>query len=137
MTRRATRGRRVACGKVTTVGIWPSLASVCPVGAAYRRVRYEPFVGGLMDKILLAARWSMATRHRFTLIWGVCVFGGLASVITPILVDDWPPRPAWLIVVPLWMIGGYLWGMIMWAQLRFAAKRRLARMSQTPSGQGG
>jgi hypothetical protein len=90
-----------------------------------------------MDKILHAARWSMATRRRFTLIWGICIFGGLASVITPIVLDDWPPRPAWLIVAPLWMIGGYLWGMIMWAQLRFAAKRQLARMSQPPSGQGG
>jgi len=72
--------------------------------------------------------WSMATRRRFALTWGACLFGGIASIMTMFFEGGGGPRSfAWLLAVPLWLVGGYLWGNIMWLYYRFTRRRTMTR----------
>jgi hypothetical protein len=62
-------------------------------------------------------RWSRRTRNRFTLIWGVCLWGILCSISMLTLAARDGTQfsvPAIAIIFLVFLACGYLWGTVMW-----------------------
>jgi hypothetical protein len=77
-------------------------------------------------------RWSSATKLRFILIWGVLVWGGLMVVVN---IRSLTPHnlPIWIapILILVVLLGGAVWGWLMWYVARWL-RRRQSKAKQPP-----
>jgi hypothetical protein len=62
-------------------------------------------------------RWVTAAKQRFVWIFGVLFLGGGCWVLLLIF----HPFLASVFLLPMWLVGGYFWGLWMWPFIR---KRR-------------
>jgi hypothetical protein len=93
-----------------------------------------------MERFRRFNAWSRRTMNRFALIWGVCLFGTLSSILLVgrMVWDGVHLSPSAVgMIVLLAIPASYLWGTVMWWYLFLAEKTMRAlrnRRQQRRSG---